>query len=283
MKNIILIIITAVIVSICVQYFIFQKDTPTDNLNTESAFERVLRTGTLKCGYNFWSPFLYKNEERHQLEGLSIDLMDALAHIAHLKVEWTSILNWDSIALDLKTGKADVNCGPLFATATRAKSMLFTHSYGYQTLEPFVRKNDNRFQESSWEKLNTPHLRIVGWEGTPTLEAAKLVLPKATYINLPSHSSTADAYTYIATGKADVFFDSFSNAKAYMQNNPGKIKRANKEMIISQHPLALGVAQGEHDLAAFLNTALLELTLSGEISRILKKYSDALILSPKKL
>jgi acyl-CoA synthetase (AMP-forming)/AMP-acid ligase II len=40
---------------------------------TETAYARVLRTHTLRCGYNYYAPVLMQNEKLGKLEGIYID------------------------------------------------------------------------------------------------------------------------------------------------------------------------------------------------------------------
>ena len=41
----------------------------------ESVFDRVVRTGTLRCGYNFWEPGLVYDEKKQHLWGFYYDVM----------------------------------------------------------------------------------------------------------------------------------------------------------------------------------------------------------------
>ncbi|MDX2028852.1 MAG: transporter substrate-binding domain-containing protein [Alphaproteobacteria bacterium] len=239
----------------------------------ETALERVLRTGTLRCGYNDWQPFFKKEGVNGKPEGFLVDLMNALGEHANLKVEWTTFIDWGNAPADLGAGKADTFCAAIYANAARARGMLFGEVVGYQYLEVFVRADDNRFTGTPEEAFNRSDITIVGWEGTPTLMQAKVRFPKAKALSLSTNEGTSSAYISVATGKADVFFTSMADAQNYMKNNPGKLKRLDRKYNLGRQSITVNAAMGEHDLLNFLSTAMRELKNDGTFDRIYRDYN----------
>jgi polar amino acid transport system substrate-binding protein len=253
------------------QYFFTVKD----DSKKETALERITRTGTIRCGYNDWAPFFTQNLKDGKPQGFMVDLMDEIAGHAGLQVEWKSRVDWSDIPAALQSGKVDIFCGALYASTVRAKGMLFGDEVGYQYLEPFVRAGDLRFTGTPEQAFNHPDVRIVGWEGTSTLDQARQHYPKATLIALPLNAPTSSGYLYVADGKADVFFSSMADAAGYLQNNPGKLKRLPAKYYLGRQAIALNAAPGEHDFLGLLNTALRELHNDGTFDRLYNKYNQS--------
>ncbi|MGQ0527879.1 MAG: hypothetical protein ACT4OY_07645 [Alphaproteobacteria bacterium] len=40
-----------------------------------STFDRVMKSGTIRCGYPIWMPVIYKDAQTGELKGLLYDLM----------------------------------------------------------------------------------------------------------------------------------------------------------------------------------------------------------------
>ena len=56
---------------------------------SESAFDRVMRTNTLRCGYWNWAPLFSVDTATEQQSGIFYDLMAYIGPAMGLKVEWT--------------------------------------------------------------------------------------------------------------------------------------------------------------------------------------------------
>lgn len=239
----------------------------------ETALERVTRTGIIRCGYNDWAPFFTQNLQTGKPEGFMVDLMDEIARHANLQVEWTALVDWSNIPAALQGRKVDVFCGASYASTVRARGMLFSDEVGYQYAEPFVRANDPRFTGTPEQAFNRPEIRIVGWEGTSTLDQARLRYPQASLVAVPLNVPTSSGYLYVADGKADVFFSSMADATGYLHNNPGKLKRLSPKYYLGRQAIALNAAPGEHDFLGLLNTALREMHNDGTFNRLYQKYN----------
>ena len=104
-------------------YFFAPKNgrvqTPTKK---ESAYERVMRTGVLKCGYALWPPhMLTKEANTGEIKGLMPDLMQILSKKLDLKLEWTEETGWGSFIESLKSNRVDVFCAGVWRNAERGR------------------------------------------------------------------------------------------------------------------------------------------------------------------
>lgn len=202
-----------------------------------------------------------------------VDLFEEIGKHANLKVEWAAQLDWGTIPADLAAGKADSFCAAIYANAVRARGMLFGDVTGRQYLEPFVRADDERFSGPPEQAFNQPEIRVVGWEGTPTLMQTQLRFPKAKTVMMSTMEGTSNAMQAVVTDKADVFFTTMADASTFMKHNPGKLRRLGREYYLGMQALALNAPEDEHNLLNFLNTSLRELKNDGTFDRLMAKWN----------
>ena len=70
----------------------------------ETAFERVMRTQILRCGYGSWDPGVIRDPQTGQMTGLYVELIEEMARIAKIKVQWASEVDWGQISTGLQAG-----------------------------------------------------------------------------------------------------------------------------------------------------------------------------------
>src|ERR1017187_10069906 len=72
----------------------------------ESAYDRVMRTGTLRSGYIAWPPYFSLDPNTKILSGVSKDISDSAARILGLKIEYIDVPNAGQVE-NFKSGKID--------------------------------------------------------------------------------------------------------------------------------------------------------------------------------
>src|SRR4051812_48435106 len=78
-------------------------------IRKETAYERILRTGTLRCGYGIWPPvMLMKDANTGKISGVLVDITKEMAKALNLKVEWIEETGWAEWAEALKAHRFDV-------------------------------------------------------------------------------------------------------------------------------------------------------------------------------
>ncbi len=92
-------------------------------VKTESAYDRVIRTNTLRCAYGIYPPFMNKDPNTGKLSGISVDVMAEFEKASGIKVEWGPEIDWGNIAATLQTGKADAFCTTMLLTPKRGRVM----------------------------------------------------------------------------------------------------------------------------------------------------------------
>ena len=118
----------------------------------ETAYHRVLRTGTLRCGYATSGTSLYKDPNTGELTGYIADIVRAFGEKLDTKIEWTAEVGYADFAEGLKNGRYDMFCGPISITPARAKAVVFSTPYIYKAFYVYVRHGENRF--SAYESMN---------------------------------------------------------------------------------------------------------------------------------
>jgi ABC-type amino acid transport substrate-binding protein len=121
----------------------------------ETAYERVMRTGVLRCAYGLWEPSVMRDPNTGQLSGFIYDFMQEVGKALNLKVEYNLEVPWDTIAVALKSGKADAHCAGVWATPLRGRGLAFSEPLFFSPTVAFARIDDNRF-DYHLELANTP-------------------------------------------------------------------------------------------------------------------------------
>ena len=241
--------------------------------NKESAYDRVMRTQTIRCGYTMWPPLLIKDSNTGALSGTIHDYVEALGEALHLKVVWTEEVGWGDFPAALGAGRIDAFCAGAWPTAARARQADFVIPTTYQGMYAYTRPDDHRF-DNNIGAINDPSVTIATMDGEVSALIAASDFPKAKTIQLPSLASSSDALNNVAMGKADVTLTDPITAGQYDANNPGKIRRIPTKTPLRVLGNPLVIPQGEDKLRRMLDTATEELLASGQIEKIIVKYEQ---------
>jgi ABC-type amino acid transport substrate-binding protein len=234
------------------------------------AFDRVMKTGTIRCGYLVYSPFIIKDLKTGVLSGIIYDAMEEIGKNASLKIEWAEEIPHDSMASALEASRIDVFCVGVWASTSRARGMTFSVPMFYNAVTAWGRVGDGRFSKDLG-LINDPKVTITVMDGTQETFIAQSDFPKAKVLSLPAGAQYTDNFLNIASGKADVSFFENSLVNDYVAKNPGTLEQ------ISPIPLrtfgsTLVVKNGEFKLKELLDQGVQELLYSGQMKKIIAKY-----------
>lgn len=239
----------------------------------ETAFERVMRTQTLRCAYPASvAPRIITDPNTGERSGINYEIMEAIGEALHLKIEWAEEVGYSTFTENLRSGKEDAFCSTVWTSSARAHKVLLTSPLYYVPLYVFVREGDIRF-DNNLDLLNIESVSFAVMDGT-TLEAvAKTSFPKAKHQSVPANADHTQPVMDVAVGKADaVVYDQF-NVLSYNRRNPEKtLRRVPSETPVRTYGEPFVVAMGEWELREMLNTAISELQNNGKIDGILRKY-----------
>jgi polar amino acid transport system substrate-binding protein len=261
----------SVLLSLVATYALIQNynnTASTTAAHTESVYDRVIRTGVLRCGY-FPSPdFIDIDPNTKVMSGLIYDYVNQLAKNLALKVEWTEEIGRGDFVAALDAERFDIYCTALSVNAERARIVDFTDPYIFDSFSLYVRADDSRF-DADVAKINDPTVRIAAKEGDIMEKIARKKFPKAQIILHPQLSSETDPLLDLDGQKADIVLTTPKIAGRYITNNPGKVKQAGPG---SPLIYATATKSGEYKLTKMLNLAGKEMQASGQADAIFDKY-----------
>lgn len=242
---------------------------------TERAYDRVMRTGTLRCGYGIWAPGLIKDPVTGQLSGIFYDYLNAIGAHTGIKIEWTEEIPWGDFSAALNSGRIDAMCFGAWPKAIIAKDVLFTKSTYYLPISAYVRAGDTRF-DGKLDSIDNAGVKISTMDAELSSQLAAAQFPKAATLSIPQSSDASVLLLNVTTGKADITFTDAYTAAKFMQQNPGQLREVGGIAPLRLFGHTIPVGRGEHSLVAVLNTATDEIISSGELERIVKKYTATL-------
>ncbi len=238
----------------------------------ETAYERIMRTRTIRCGYFVWPPFTVKDPNTGVLSGFNSDFMEMLGKALDLKIEWTQDLNFGTYLQDLADGRYDMECSTGWPNAKRGQRAYFAKPFAFMPLVALVRADDTRFDQDL-SLINAPSVSVATIDGETSSVIHDTKFPQAGQMSLPSNSPVSDIILNVVSHKADVTFLDIVAARQYEENNLDKVKILNPEHPISM--IALGPTLPQDDRTKqMIDIAIDQLQNSGQIEALLKKYED---------
>ena len=237
----------------------------------EPAYERVMRTNTLRCGYGFWEPGFSKDLQSGKLTGIFYDYLEAIVRHTGLKIEWTEEIGWGDFPAALNSGRIDAMCFGAWPKATTAREVLFTEPTYYLPINAYVRDGDGRFDHSI-ANINNPGVKISVMDSELSSEIARAQFPQAQTVAVSQLSPAGTLLLTVATGKADITFTDAWTGAAFMTHNPGQLKVVPLDKPLRLFGHTIPVAKGETSLVSLLNAATDEIMSSGEFDSIVAKY-----------
>ncbi|MCB9988070.1 MAG: transporter substrate-binding domain-containing protein [Rhodospirillales bacterium] len=271
------VVLLTVIVAVVASFLTVQVTVPKNagggtvvSKQKESVYERVMRTGKIRCGYAVWQPVLMKDPNTGAFSGVYYDYMNLLAARLGMEVEWTLELSLATYLEDMAAGKYDVECSGGWPNAQRGKVAEYTTPLYFNPIYLYAREGDTRFDEDR-SLINTPDVRFGTMVGEQSETYRAEAYPNSKEVSLPGSVPLSELLMQLVYGKVDVAFYDEMSAKEFMQKQPGKIRRIPGPPV-KVIPNNLSVAKGEQELVNMLNTATQELIYEGAIERILQKY-----------
>ena len=237
----------------------------------ETAFDRVVRSGTLHCGYEYWDGAVMRDTQTGEVYGPWVDLTNKLGKALGLRIDWTYQVGWGDVGVALKSGKIDAMCAGMWTSASKAKEIAFTTPLAFQALEAFVRTDEHRF-DGGLESLNDPQVNMSVIDSDNSDFIAQGDFPKAHRVALSALNGTdSEQLIQVMNGKADVAFVAAGAWRQFEKSNPGKIRRLAPEHKLRAFGLAYAVDNQDHRMVQMLNTAIDEIHNSNDIDKVLDK------------
>ncbi|HEY9680359.1 MAG TPA: transporter substrate-binding domain-containing protein [Oculatellaceae cyanobacterium] len=237
----------------------------------ESAYDRILRTGTIRAAYATYPPLLIKDSNTGKFSGLGFEVLELTAKKLGLKLQMTEEVSWGTMIEGLRTNRYDILACPVWANATRSRAAYFTRPLFYSVIHAYARTSDKRF-DSDIKVLNDPKYKIATMDGEMAEMITQSDFPKAKRFSLPQMSDVPDMLMSIAMKKADVTFAEPNAVFYFEKHNPNALRDITPKRPLRIFPNVFMFNIGEDKLKSMLNTTLDEISNDGELDSIINKY-----------
>lgn len=238
----------------------------------ETAFERVMRTKTLRCAYITRPPHIIADVNTVKISGIDHDIIEAIAQAADLKVEWVEEVGFGVFPENLNSGKQDAFCALVLINAKRAKRVELTIPVEYMPLHAYARDGDMRF-DYNLQLINNPSVIASVTDNTSQMAATVSAFPKASLYSLPGAADNSQMILAVASGKADIIVAEDNLINDYNKNNKeNQLRRIPALDPVRTYAEAFSVGKNEWALLNFLNASIQELQSNDVIGNIMKKY-----------
>lgn len=269
MKHIILSAGIAAVVAALIVTFYGGHTSPTPD-QKESTYDRIMRTGEIRCAYGTAIPWLYKDAKDNQMKGYVYDLTNELGRRLSLKIVWDGgDVGWEQIVPTIQSGRADMACSTLWQSAARGRVLSFTRPLWYNQIRMYSRKDDSRFNDGRIETLNADTLTMPMVDGGESEQILETYFPLAKRLSMPPTSMPEDFFLALTTKKVDAVAVDVGVMNNFNRSHPGLIKEIPLERPLHVYPAAFAVAMGETDMRDMVDSAVAEMINTGYIERLL--------------
>jgi len=237
----------------------------------ESVYDRVMRTGTIRCGYALWNPSLMKAPNTGQFSGIIYDYVEALGKALDLKIDWVEETSWGDFPAALESGRIDAMCAGVWPSAKRSRVIDYIRSVYYVPFMAYARADDTRF-DHNLETLNNANYTLTMTDGETSSIVAYADFPNSKKVELPKLTEISANFLNVADKKADVYLNDLVSFYEFNDHNPGKLKiiPATKPLRLFGSGIAIPCEQ--EGFRRMLDNATSELIQNGVIEKIVKKY-----------
>jgi len=236
----------------------------------ESVYDRVMRTGTIRCGYGIGAPLVSVDANTGKLSGIMVEVMDEIGKSLSLKIEWAEEVGWGELATALQSRRVDAICSTMWASGGRGRYIAYTRPLFFSKIDVYARIDETRFKEP--DDINQSNVRIVVTDNDISEEIADADFPEAQKISKPQLTGEQFIFLELINNKADIAFTHATYAHDFMLKNPDKIRRIPLKEPLRLYDNVLGVDIHEQELRDMLNAGLGEIINAKKIEKILAKY-----------
>ncbi len=264
-------IIAVAVIVFAVGNWVGGNKSSSDVQKSESVYDRVMRTKTIRCGYHIWEPFLVKDINTGAMSGIYYDYMNQLGEILSLKVEWVEETGFGPHVEALKNDRFDMMCAGDYQNGARGRYIDYTTPILYVALGVYVRADDKRF-DKNLAVLNDPKFKLSAVEGTTPFVVGNRDFPNSQKISHPESQDLMAPLMDVAAGKADAAITGLPLGFRYDAANPGVLRQVPLPSPIRLFGSSLSLKQNQVAMQNMINNATRELMYSGAIESIIKKY-----------
>lgn len=262
----------ALVVSLCALAVSFFHTAPAQQTaaHKETAYERVMRTRTLRCAYFSWRPFIMKDPNTAVVSGFIPDIMSKIGEDLNIKIDYVEEVTVAQMFEGFATNRYDAVCGPVTSSINRTPVADFVKPLGWAGTDAYIRADDTRFDKGI-EAIDHPDTKITVIEGEVSASVVPLKFPRAKLVTMSQISDGTQLLMELTTGKADVVMADTASALTFMASNPGKIRKVEgiSPALISG---TLAIPPDEFRFKAMLDNSVDYMLSTGYVAALARKY-----------
>jgi polar amino acid transport system substrate-binding protein len=235
----------------------------TDSTSSISVLQRIRNRGNvLVAGVKYdFPPFGFEDDEGN-LTGFDIELINAIAEVWGVKVEFVRLTSADRIPL-LATGEVDIVVASLTQTRAREAAIDFSQTYFLDGQGLLVR------QAAGFNELNDLQgKRIAAIQGTTSIQQIKAYAQNnAVEIEIVSFQDYLSALEALKAGYVEALTTDISALNSFAKDNANLVVLGEQ---FTYEPYAMGMPAGDYLFRNLLNSTLQQLKVNecdNEINR----------------
>lgn len=239
----------------------------------ESAYDRVMRTGVLRCGYFVWPPHFTVDLKTGEKGGLYYDIVEELGRTLGVKIEWAHEYTLGTQIEALKTGKVDALCadGPW----TRSALPYLDYSEPYYYIPGFLygKKGNPKIKPGmDWGAFDDPSYSFTALDGDGSHELVTQHFPKISWLSMPTNADPSLLVQNILSGKADLMWNDALTIAALPKDQQDQLVNLNPNRPIGAFPFVVSLEKGQGDLRQMLDQGIDVMRNMGILEKIMGRY-----------
>lgn len=235
----------------------------------QTSFERVVNSGTIRCGYSVWYPQLIKDPNTGALSGFDYEVMNLIGSVLGLNIEWVEEVGWGVTEQGLVTKRYDISCNSFWGPPTRTKTALYSEPIVFHPLYAVIRQDMNG-SLNDYEWLNSEKYKAAIIPGTIYDNVGLTAFPKAQKMNSFELSTDGNLMMDVASSKADFSYSNYTSVKKFLEDNPGSLKVIDKPVFVVEGRFLM--PNDDFRLKHMIDDTIGFLVQSGEVDKIMRKY-----------
>ncbi|MCB9987957.1 MAG: amino acid ABC transporter substrate-binding protein [Rhodospirillales bacterium] len=243
---------------------------PAHAADKDNAYDRVIKSGKIRCGYYVFPPATQVDPNTGELSGMFVEMWEILGKNMNLDVEWTEELSFGNMYEGLMTGRYDAICTPDWPNAASARVALYTVPVFFSGINVYVRGDDTRF-DNGFMALNDESYTVSVQDGSVEDQIRQLRFPNAKTTGISRDAPATQMELNVMNKKADATFLDHNRFMQFNEAHPGALKKINDDPI-RIYPFKVAVARGEYDLKFWIDESIEELIHNGEMTRLIDKW-----------
>ncbi len=228
----------------------------------QSAWERIEESGIIRVGLDpTYPPFEFL--EKDGVEGIDVDLIEAIAEDLGLRVEFT-YFGYDGLYDALATNQVDVLASALVISIEKTRDFAYTSGY-FNAGQVLVSRADNPFYDPA--ALGERNLAVeLGSQGHVEATIWERQIRDLTIEPYPSVDKALDELSH---GDVDAALVDHIGALLYLGQNRKLVFAPDP---ITEEPFALVVLEEQQELLDVLNESLSKLRNDNQLQMILDRW-----------